>query len=917
MLDMESGNAGLARLRELRDRLAKNKDTTTDVEVLNQIIQSIESGEIKAGIFNQSHQTVDSQFNIYVNQDEVVQPDTSKYAYLNYVRRRCENVPLRGLGLTANISNPNLARDQRMRLSKIYVDLETTSVEKVTDHDEWWEELGEWGGTEEPSLAKPISVIDSVVKNRRIILLGGPGSGKTTFIRYLALCIASAQIEGSQEWASALPNWKPEDYSLTPVVIYLRDFDRWLKRRTLTGSANLLWQFMEENLAILGSNSLFKDVQQDIYTGRALLLFDGLDEVDVSKKQIITDSIENLADASDSRIVVTCRIMSYRSQKEKLHNFAQYEIAPLGEAQVDRFIDMWHMELVHSGAVQPNDANELKSRFRQSIWQNRELWSMASNPLLLDSMALVHTHEGFLPQDRVLLYEDCVDLLLWNWEELKIPTGVVEEPQGIRPLLRQAGLQDIDFKRAFWKISYSLFSDNKDEIEIQDIVEAFHQIHPNHDWNWASNIVSAIQERAGLIVEHAQGKFSFPHRTFQEFLAASHLASLQECAKIAAQLAFEDRWREVILLSVGRLVHISGDISKALDLIAEMLLRDDVSNMPNYGLFGTELLSEIGPQRIRDKKLGQNLLEKAVTLLTDWLNNSVLDSKDRKRLGIILSLLGDPRFDSGKLYLPRKFRGENESMLGFVFVSGGGGAMGPQGQEQDISISDYFISRYPITEAQYWQFIQETNRALPLHWINGRPLPQKLNCPVVNVNWYDALAFCRWLSRRIGNLELTKEQRDWWESTDKLILLPTEAEWEKSCRGPNSFTYVWGDEYIPGQTNTNEENLGETVAVGLFPGGSNYFSVMDLGGNVREWTTTRYWDDNKERFIFPYKENDGREDLSRNDNVTRVLKGGAYNLDRFCSMCNYRTKNFPVDRHPYIGFRVVVHQKSYKPQRQF
>jgi len=659
---MDMNKLGLAQLKEIRDRLAQDPNASTDVVILNKLIQSFENGEISASVFNQSHQSIDSQLNIYINHGDVVKPDTSRYAYLNYVRHRCENVPLRGLGLTANISNPNLVRDQRMRLSKIYVDLETTSTEKVTDHDEWWNELGQWGESGEPTLAKPIPVISAVAKNSHIILVGGPGSGKTTFIRYFALCIASAQIEGIQEWSSALPNWKIEDFNLTPIVVHLRDFNRWLKRRTSTGSASLLWQFLEENLESLGLN-LYKDIQQDVYSGNALLLFDGLDEVDSTKRHIITDSITNLADICDSRIVITCRVMSSKDQRERLGGFSQYEIAPLGESQVDHFIEMWHSELVHTGSIHSNDANELKNRFRQSLRQNQELWIMASNPLLLDSMALVHTHEGFLPQDRVLLYEDCVDLLLWNWEELKISAGAVDEPLGIRALLRQAGLQDIDFKRAFWKISYTLFVDNKDEILVQDIVEAFRQIHPNHDWNWGSNIVSAIQERAGLIVEHAQGKFSFPHRTFQEFLAASHLSSLPDCADIAAKSALDDRWREVILLSVGRLVHISGDISKALDLIAEMLLRNDIGNMPGYGLFGSELLSEIGPLRIQDKKLGQNLLMKATTLLADWLNNDVFDSSDRKRLGSVLALLGDSRFDTGKLYLPRRFKENDETRV--------------------------------------------------------------------------------------------------------------------------------------------------------------------------------------------------------------------------------------------------------------
>ena len=905
---MNSNRDLLAYLREMQQKLALDSNTPAQSELLEKIISSLEKGEFPT-FFDQSQQKVDSQLNVFFGQNDVPKTDSSRGVYLNYIRNRCENVPLRGLGLSANISNPNLVRNQRMRLSKIYVDLETTSSEKMIDRDEWWHELGEWGATGEPSLPKPIPVLDAVSKNKHIVILGAPGSGKTTFIRYLALCISSFQLEGTSEWLNTLPRWNDDDFLLTPIVVNLRDFNRWLKRRSPKGSASLLWQFLEEDVEnfVVG---YFKGIQDDVYNGKAIIFFDGLDEVDVTKRQIITDSIISLADICSSRIITTCRVLSYNDPKWRLEGFAHYELAPLESSRIEQFIDLWHSELVQSGSMRMSDANELKTRFRQSLRQNQELWAMAANPLLLDSMALVHTHEGFLPQDRALLYEDCVDLLLWNWEELKIPSGAVEEPIGIRSLLRQAGLQDIDFKRTFWKIAFDLFAENKDEIEIQDIVKAFKEIHPDRNWNWANNVVTAIQERAGLIVEHSEGRFSFPHRTFQEFLAASHLASLQDCASAAAKLASDPRWNEVVLLAVGRLVHISGDISKALDLIAEMLMRKDIEKLPEYGLFGSELLAEIGILRIRDKVLGQDLLNKSVNLLTNWLSSGVFNSRDKKRLGCILSLLGDPRFDVKKLYLPKKLFPEvDELLLGFILISDGSYSDDHATPNKYIELPEYYMARYPVTEAQYWQFIQETNRTLPLHWINGRPLPQRMNCPVVNVNWYDALAYCRWLSRRIGNLELTEQQRTWWDTTDKLILLPNEAEWECACRGNAQRTYAWGHDFITGRTNTNDENLGESVSVGLFPDGASYHTVMDLGGNIREWTTTRYWDERKNKYSLPYINNDGREDLSRDDNVTRVLKGGAYNLDHFCSMCNYRTKNFPVDRHPYIGFRIVVHPK--------
>lgn len=896
----------LAQLKELIERLVTDPSSVAQVETLTTIISSLEN-EGTAAVFDQRNQSIDSQFNIYINQIETSIPGTNRHIYLNYIRNRCENIPLRGLGLTSTISNPNLVRNQRMRLSRIFIDLETTTMEEEIVRDEWSEELNQWGFSGEPTQTKPIPVLEAVIRSRLFLLLGGPGSGKTTFIRYLALCLASIQIEKTKDWILTLPNWTIEDLNLIPVVVNLRDFSRWLKRRSAKGSANLFWQFLEEDIENI-VHGFFPEIQQDIYNGKAMLLLDGLDEVEISKQQVITDSIINLSEICEARIITTCRALSFKDPKWQLNGFEHYELASLSSLKIKQFINLWYEELVQNGSISNLDANEFRMRFQKSLEQNQDLWNMASNPLLLETMALIHTHEGFLPQNRALLYEDCVDLLLWNWEELKIPIGAVTEPTGIRPLLQQVGLQEIDFKQTFWKIAYELFKNNHEEIEIQDILKAFSNLHPDHDWNWAKKIVIAIQERAGLIVEHVEGKFSFPHRTFQEFLAASYLASLPDFANIAAELAINDKWHEVILLAIGRTLHISGDTSKPLNLIAEMLLRDDILETPEYGLFASELLAEIGTQRIRETKLGQSLLDKSVSLLSDWLNTSVLNSRNCKRLGITLSLLGDPRFDSKKLFLPKRLLSEeDERLFGFVLIPGDKYFIGPSENLYSITISDYFISRYPVTEAQYWQFIQETNRNLPPHWINGRPLPQRLNCPMVYVNWYDALAYCRWLSRRIGNLDLTNEQKKWWESTTKLILLPTETEWEIACRGNSANKYAWGNNYESRKGNTNEENLGESISVGLFPTGKSNNLIMDLGGNIREWTTTRYWDENKNKYGLPYNKNDGREDLSRDDNVTRVLKGGSYNLDHICSMCNYRTKNFPVDRHPYIGFRIVIH----------
>lgn len=919
MSNSSNNQRTVGELQRLRDRLIEQKRMLPSLKSLDNLIAELDQKitSLSQPSFNQRGQVVDTQVNIAQNVYQLysmpqIKPETARHAYLSYIRRRSENVPLTGLGLSLNISNPNIVRDQRIRLASTYVELETTSFvqDKQSTRDEWSAELAGWGQDVSTSEARPMRLLEAVSQDKRAVLLGSPGSGKTTFLRHLALCIASAQLDGEVEWFSHLRDWEPTDWTLTPVLIYLRDFNRWLKRRTSHGSAQLFLDFIEDLLQTLGLGSFLHDLQQDMYDGRALILLDGLDEVDPTRRQVIRDSVLNLSEACESRIVTTCRIRSYSDPKWRLEGYAHYEIAPLREPQIQQFVESWHEELVHTGAIQANDAQELKFRFNQAI-QDSHLWVMASNPLLLSSMALVHTHEGFLHQARALLYEDCVDLLLWNWEELKIPNVALEEPAGITALLRQAGLQQIDLKQVFWKFAYDSISYQKDDIEIQDLAEAFRQTHPQQDWNWAGDVVAAIQERAGLLVEHAPGRFSFPHRTFQEFLAASHLAAQTDFAHIAAHLSFQDTWREVVLLAVGRLVHISGDISKALELAAEILMNESIEASPEYGLFGCEILAEIGALRIQDRKLGKSLLTKARTLLQAWVDGCSLEPTKRKELGEVLSRLGDPRFDERKLWLPRTYRGIAEEFWGFVFVEPGSFIMGEGRTEHEVFLPGFYISRYPVTEAQYWQFIQETNRTPPTHWLHGRPLADRLNAPVVNVSWYDALAYCRWLARRIGNLELDERAKRFWENTDRLVLIPTEAEWEKACRGNlDKRVFAWGNEYSQNKANLRDLGTGKPIAVGLFPHGVSPFNVLDMGGNIREWTTTKYWNEDKKRFEFPYNPEDGREDLARNDNVTRVIKGSDFHMDSKTCGCSYRMRNFPVDRHPYLGFRLVLHLKA-------
>lgn len=137
------------------------------------------------------------------------------------------------------------------------------------------------------------------------------------------------------------------------------------------------------------------------------------------------------------------------------------------------------------------------------------------------------------------------------------------------------------------------------------------------------------------------------------------------------------------------------------------------------------------------------------------------------------------------------------------------------------------IGKTPVTNAQYAAFVEATKRKVPKHWkrlLRQDRIPSgKENHPVVNVSWYDAVAFCRWLSQETG----------------QPFRLPTEAEWEKAARGADGRIYPWGDEQL-----TNELcYLGSgTTPVGRYsPQGDSPYGCADMAGNVWEWTQSRTW----------------------------------------------------------------------------
>jgi gamma-glutamyl hercynylcysteine S-oxide synthase len=169
------------------------------------------------------------------------------------------------------------------------------------------------------------------------------------------------------------------------------------------------------------------------------------------------------------------------------------------------------------------------------------------------------------------------------------------------------------------------------------------------------------------------------------------------------------------------------------------------------------------------------------------------------------------------------------------------------------------------------------------------------NHPAIDVVWYEAMAYCRWLTLRpqSGGGEPVRYR------------LPTEIEWERAARGLGRLRWPWGQTWQPGAANTEEAGLQTTTAVGLFPAGSPD-GLRDMAGNVREWTLTRWgpdYDYGKPKYVWPLDPQDDRDDPSGGD--PRIIRGGAYlDAPRFCRG-SFRHGYYPYNWHYVQGIRVV------------
>jgi formylglycine-generating enzyme required for sulfatase activity len=711
---------------------------------------------------------------------------------------------------------------------------------------------------------------DAVAKYKRLVLLGEPGSGKTTTLWRLAYDLAVAA--------------KEDPKAPLPLLVPLGGY---------TGPESALAYaqgYFEELGAYLPAY---------LRSRRLVLLLDALNEMPQSSYKERVGRIQGLLDQHpDISVVVTCRALDYvetlkleklevkaldpERQRAYLHRY-------LGEVEGERLFwqmargpavaDLWHTwqgagvswDQFWTATEIPEGVYKRTSTSQDVQWRALRkdglppLLVLGRNPFMLVMLAQVYAaSEGVLPPNRGRLVAAFVDTLLRR-EERRCDSAQWPSSEALLG--------------AMSRLAYAMQEAGERGTAVEAAWAAQHLEQPGVDAGRIAYLCASA-----TLLDTSNGQVRFVHQLVQEYFAALALVGRLGAGDDLRSYWPRDwtqpsGWEETFILLAGALPDMA-------PLVDRLLLV--------HPALAARCVAESGvhqPDKTRTKVVQQRLLALATSVS--------VSVAQRNAAGNALDHVGDPRPGIG-------LRADGLPDIAWCTVLGGEFIMGNTGQTDDNAFDNeapqcqaelpaFQISKYLITNAQFEAFVQDGGytelwrgcwtgagwqrkgeRIGPDRHGGVFNLP---NHPVVMVTWYEAVAFCNWLSQKLG----------------RSISLPSEAQWERVARHTDGRRYPWGDELTSDHANYYETSIDATSAVGIFPKGVSECGALDMSGNVWEWCQT------KRRTNYNSLPDDDPEGDAR-----RILRGGSFYLYARYVRGAVRFEDSPNARNRGYGFRVVA-----------
>jgi formylglycine-generating enzyme required for sulfatase activity len=764
-----------------------------------------------------------------------------------------------------------------------------------------------------------------------LIVAGEPGSGKTLFLKWVALALVAAHV-GKAATARRLGFRPPYP---TPV---------WIRLRDVVDRGTDLESYIREHFAKAGvDGGILDDAMQH---GRLVFLIDGLDEVPDEKslqessssarrrgrESIARELIELIQTKDNCRFIVSSR--PYGLSDESIKALSAVRIVTLGGfdyPDVREYLQRWLT--VTNTSRRPNaDVDGAAESLFSHIRRNERLAGLAVSPLFLAMMAAVAaSREGTLPDDDLDLFDEFTNQLAAYWD-----TSDERDPHAIDPAYGSVNLsvkREI-FEQLAFQLHYDVrapgaFATHTQLSNLVLLVLGESDARAKDDL-WRDALVAGLVGRSGLLRQRNEGPFAAPefemqHLTLQEFLCGRWVAHDRGRWHYIRETLARSTWREVRLHSVRLVAREEED--RVLPFFTDMEPALSDTEHTNHAHACAALASMLVALKDTPRaEAARNIVRRWQPHFVAALERTGLrfDKADRAALGNVLGSFGvDSRLTEDRRWIRvaagRFWRGSTAR-----------DAQPEEGPEGWVDVSEFWIRRWCVTVAEYGRFLIDA-RGLETRdwwcvkgwaWATGQKdvalgrfasherVPP--TCPVTQVNWYAAMAYCRWLTASAPNL-----------AGGCVIRLPTEAEWEKAARGGERLTdgaenpmprrvYPWGDAWQPGWANSQEDatssplhpSLHRILPVGCFPDGHSPYGAWDMAGNVWEWCLDAFDPD-------AYKKPPHRDPATvvsplTQDPQTRVMRGGAFGYGHKTNRTTYRAPlSAAVDYSDY-GFRPIM-----------
>lgn len=724
-------------------------------------------------------------------------------------------------------------------------------------------------------------ILQLLMEQRVLVILGDPGSGKSTVVRFMAYLLATGQAAqlGLQGYL--------------PLLLPLSAYSDALARQTDLSLRRFAAEYFSSRMDVAHLDAL---LDAHLEKGKVLILLDGLDEVkEISQRNVVVDRVQAFLSRYvrvGNRAVMTSRIIGYREVRPpEIADLRECTLLDFELEEIKTFIRRW-TQVIESQAYQEKQvaSYEAEREAREliaAVEHNPAVGKLAANPLLLTMLVIQKRQGSQLPRHRVILYERYLNSLLHDWllaRNIHATTCPLPNERMLRRILEPL---------AWWLQETVPGKGLVAERELLAWLQQQPTLFGDGTDDKARQFIRDVREHSGLLIDRGGRQFGFLHLTFMEYLAAVHLVNqlqqeqgLDFVVSTLVRYAAVSEWREVLLLALG---HVG--LNQKQDIIITKLLERLLARQEGtVKAIAAEALADIGEEGVSPESwqpFKKQLLQE--------LRNPALQASYRASIGRSLGVIGDPRpevttveameflsIPAGKFWMGKgTYDREDEELLPET----------PAG-EYDLSY-DYQLAKYPVTVAQFCQFVEATHFQLE----DERALQGVANTPVVYVSQIDALQFCRWMTEHLHGKGLL--------AINWCITLPDEAEWEKAARGGLESNpdpqrcYPWGNELTDEHLNY-KRSIGQVTAVGVYPLGASPYGCEDMVGNVWEWTRSKRGD-------YPYPAVGTQEWWQRtaieDKNAMLVLRGGAFYDFQWGVRCAVRGDFGRVNRDDFVGFR--------------